>query len=144
MRTTRRVRGATQPAVEAAKLHRLEMTDAEAVLWDVLRGRRLGGLRFRRQHTVGPYILDFWCSELRLVEEVDGPIHDHQIDYDEARTAHLEAYGYTVVRFRNDEVLSNLDAVLNRILATANTLRHRQPTPPLPGLGEGAAKRGAG
>jgi very-short-patch-repair endonuclease len=123
--------------VEAARVHRHAATAAEDRLWTALRGRRLDGLKFRRQYAVGPYILDLCCPELRLVIEVDGPIHDNPVEYDADRTEHLELYGYTVIRVRNEEVLTDLDAVLTRIQATADALRNRERTPPLPELGEG-------
>jgi very-short-patch-repair endonuclease len=99
------------------------MTPAEKALWQALRRKQLDGLRFRRQVALGPYILDFICSEKRLIIEVDGDIHDDQIDYDAARTEHLEQYGYLVLRFRNDEVLHRLETVLERIRAAAATHR---------------------
>jgi very-short-patch-repair endonuclease len=95
------------------------MTPAEKVLWNALRRKQLDGLKFRRQIALGPYILDFICSEKRIIVEVDGDIHDGQIDYDAWRTERLEQYGYRVLRFRNDEVLNRLDTVLARIREAA-------------------------
>lgn len=68
---------------------------------------------------MGPYILDFCCPDHRLVVEVDGGVHEQQADYDESRTQHLNTYGYRVLRFANEEVLTDLGAVLERILKTA-------------------------
>jgi very-short-patch-repair endonuclease len=81
---------------------------------------RLGGLRFRSQHPVGAFVLDFYCPSCKLVVEVDGVVHDQQVEYDEARTEHLNGYGYRVIRFRNEEVLHELPSVLERILAAAS------------------------
>ena len=96
------------------------MTPAEQALWDALRDRRLAGLRFRSQHPAGPFVLDFYCPIRKLVVELDGPVHERQAEYDAARTAQLNAYGYRVIRFRNEEVLHELPSVLQRILAAAS------------------------
>jgi 5-methyltetrahydrofolate--homocysteine methyltransferase len=93
------------------------MTRAEEVLWEALRDRGLDRLKFRRQHFVGPYVLDFCCPLSWLVVEVDGDIHDdpeHQA-YDSVRTDHLNTKGFRVIRFRNDEVLNELSRILQRI-----------------------------
>ena len=113
----RRMRGTT-PGVEAAvRQPRRGMTPAERVLWAALRDRRLAGLKFRRQHAVGPFVLDFYRPTSRLVVELDGGVHDGQVEPDQTRTEHLAGYGYRVMRFRNEEVLTDLDAVLERIAA---------------------------
>jgi len=95
------------------------MTPAEQVLWEALRGKKLDGLRFRVQHPVGPFILDFWCPARKLVVELDGDIHQDQEEYDEARTKQLESYGYHVIRFHNKEVLTGLPSVLEKIREAA-------------------------
>jgi very-short-patch-repair endonuclease len=102
------------------------MTPAERLLWDELRAKRLHGLFFRRQHPLGPFILDFCCPAVKLVVEVDGVIHDDpdQAQYDRLRTEQLQAYGYTVLRFRNEEVAADLPAVLNRIADAASLRQH--------------------
>lgn len=84
----------------------------ERRLWRHLRDRQLGGLHFRRQHPIGPYIVDFYCSERGLIVELDGESHNYQAEYDEARTAFLEAEGYHLVRFTNADVRDNLEGVL--------------------------------
>jgi very-short-patch-repair endonuclease len=99
----------------AAQALRREMTPAEHRLWQAIRNRQLGGLRFRCQHAVGPFILDFYCPSHRLVVELDGNVHDARAEYDEARTQQLTSYGYRVLRFRNDEVFTDLPSVLERI-----------------------------
>jgi very-short-patch-repair endonuclease len=119
-KTTARVRGTTLEIEAAARRLRQNMTPAEQRLWDALRNKQLDGLKFRTQHPVGPFILDFWCPAHKLVVEVDGSIHDYQVDGDEARTRQLEAYGYHVLRFRNQEVMDDLPAVLERIRQVAS------------------------
>lgn len=100
---------------DAAKDLRQEMTEAERALWSVLRRDQLGGLRFRRQHAIGPFILDFYCASIKLGIEVDGPIHDRQQELDQARTEALETMQIRTLRFRNDQVLSDLPAVIEAI-----------------------------
>ena len=92
-------------------------TPAEDHLWQYLRGRRLNGAKFRRQHAIGPFIVDFVCIEQLLVVEVDGLIHEQpdQQDRDVNRQAHLEGLGYRVLRFTNGEVLQSVQAVLEVI-----------------------------
>ncbi|HET7461125.1 MAG TPA: endonuclease domain-containing protein [Longimicrobium sp.] len=100
----------------AAREMRAEPTPAERRLWNALRGSKLG-VRFRRQHPVGQFILDFWCPEARLAVEVDGEVHDgaDQQEKDTHRTTLLDQYGYKVIRFRNDEVLRELPSVEARL-----------------------------
>ncbi len=97
------------------------MTPAGGRLWNSLRNRRLRGLKFRAQHPADRFVLDFYCASARLVVEVDGSVHDEQAEWDDARTAVLEAHGLRVVRFRNQEIMTNLPAVLLRILDAAQT-----------------------
>lgn len=92
------------------------MTLAEQKLWDHLRGKRLNGIKFRRQQTIGGYIVDFVSMEHRLIIELDGGQHSEQIEYDERRTAFLNAQGYRVLRFWNNEVLQQTEAVLEKII----------------------------
>jgi very-short-patch-repair endonuclease len=96
-------------------------TDAEHTLWYHLRARRLGGFKFRRQHPIPPYVADFHCEELRLVIELDGSQHDEGVDG--ARTAALERQGLFVLRFWDNQVLLEIDAVLEAILAFAERRR---------------------
>ena len=92
---------------------RQNQTDAEQKLWFELRGRRLRGYKFKRQIPKGDYIVDFVCEENKLIVEVDGGQHgDQQVEYDEKRTEYLESEGYQVLRFWNNEVLTNMDGVL--------------------------------
>ena len=109
---TPRIRGTT-PQIEAeARRLRKNMTLAERTLWAALFGKQLAGLKFRAQHPVGPFILDFYCPSRKLVVELDGEVHQDQQEYDQARTEQLESYGYQVIRFHNEEVLTNLHLVL--------------------------------
>jgi len=98
---------------------RADPTPAENRFWQMVRGRRLGGLKFKRQEPMGPYIVDFVCHDRRLIVEVDGGQHSesHQ---DRMRDGHLEGSGYRVLRFWNDEVMLNPDGVAGHILAVAN------------------------
>ena len=119
-----------------ARQLRKAQTDAERRLWRLLRSRSVAGCKFRRQHPVGPYVCDFVCIERQLVIEVDGAQHAVQIEEDEARSAYLESKGYTVVRFWNHEVLTQTEAVLERIY---DLISSDSPHPvPLP---EGARER---
>ncbi|HEU0073427.1 MAG TPA: endonuclease domain-containing protein [Dehalococcoidia bacterium] len=102
---------------QAARDNRAKPTVAEAMLWARLRHRGLEGSRFRRQHAIGRFIVDFYCSEANLVVEVDGPIHRYQEAEDTEREAELEGRGLRVIRFSNDEVMTDMAAVLRRIAA---------------------------
>ncbi len=90
------------------------MTPVEQVLWAALRRSQVDGLSFSRQHPVGSYILDVFCPALKLVVDVDGDIHEQPVDQDAFRTKHLESFGYRVLRVRNNDVLNDLRAVLER------------------------------
>ncbi len=105
----------SMPKTNAARL-RKDSTDAERALWAALRNRRLGDSKFRRQHPLGPYVVDFACISHRLVVEVDGGQHAVRTEFDSARTQWLTARGYRVVRFWNHEVLQNIESVKRAIL----------------------------
>jgi very-short-patch-repair endonuclease len=104
-------------AVLRAKGLRRASTEAEEMLWDHLRDRRFLGLKFRRQAPVGPYVADFLCHEMRLVLELDGGIHteERQLRHDVNRDANLQALGYRVLRFTNDQVQNELAAFLDTL-----------------------------
>ena len=104
---------------------RQESTAAEKLLWAELRNRKLNGLKFRRQHPLDKFIVDFYCNERKLVVELDGGVHDEKInkDYDEARTAMLGGLGIHTLRFRNDEITNNIENVLQQIRKVANMLK---------------------
>ncbi len=124
------LRGKTDPAtVLKARLVRSQMTVCEGILWDALRDGRLNGMKFRRQHPFGPFVLDFFCVKSQLAIELDGNIHDQpgQVDYDRERTTYLEEHGLHVLRFRNKEVIEKMDEVLQKILKAASPTS----TPPL-------------
>ncbi len=103
--------------VDAARALRGDPTVAEEHLWRYLRKRGLHGYRFRRQHTVGPFILDFYCHEARLAIEVDGEYHlaEGQRKRDRERDDDLAATGITTLRFTNEDVLGDTDRVLSDI-----------------------------
>ncbi|MFY8135099.1 MAG: endonuclease domain-containing protein [Aquimonas sp.] len=118
--------------LDQARNLRGSMTDAERKLWFHLRGGRLCGFRFRRQHPIPPHVLDFYCHAAKLVVELDGGQHTDQADA--ARTRALEARGLRVIRFWNNDVLSNTEAVLEAILSALQA-RPLTPTPLPPGEG---------
>jgi very-short-patch-repair endonuclease len=95
---------------------RRNTTKAEERLWRQLRSRNIEGLKFRRQHPVGSFIVDFYCPQSKLIIEVDGGSHADQQEYDQQRTEWLQARGYRVIRFTNDDVKEALDGVIERIL----------------------------
>ena len=100
---------------ERARRLRRDQTDAEQRLWRKLRARQLVGAKFRRQHPIGRFITDFCCFESRVVVELDGGQHASQITADQKRTAFLLSRGYRVLRFWDNEVMEDIDAVLERI-----------------------------
>ena len=110
-----RLRGTTPNIDQAARQLRKRSTLAEVRLWRALRNRKLNGLRFRRQHPVGRFILDFYCPSEKLVIEIDGGIHAQREEYDTQRTEELEKYGYQVLRFTNEAILGSLNVVLEEI-----------------------------
>lgn len=99
-----------------ARQLRSNLTDAERRLWQTLRRRQLAGVKFRRQQPIGDFIVDFVCFECRLIVEVDGGQHVEQSHYDDVRTRWLEDRGYRVLRFWNNDVLADSDAVAQVIL----------------------------
>ena len=101
-----------QISPHAARLRR-EMTDVERRFWSAVRDRRLEGFKFRRQATIGRYVVDFLCVEARLIVELDGGQHD--VARDAVRTAFLEGEGYRVLRFWNSDVVENFEGVMERV-----------------------------
>ena len=129
---------------EAARALRRSATPTEQRLWAVLRGRRFGGRRFRRQHTIRPYIVDFLCAEAWLVVEIDGLIHELQQEYDAERDDFLHERGYRVLRIPADQIRPDLAAALEQIdrackvaPVVPNGSASDTWTPPLPCAGEG-------
>ena len=102
-----------------ARRLRRDSTFPERLLWSRLRGRRLAGLKFRRQHPVGRFIVDFYCDEHRLAVELDGQSHNDRAAHDAARSAWLEQQGVRVLRFHNDDVLEDVEPVLAAIAKAA-------------------------
>ena len=105
------------------------MTDAERALWHRIRHRQVEGHRFRRQVPIGPYIVDFACLNAGLVIEVDGGQHNDALEEDRVRDAWLNARGYCVLRFWNNEVLGNGDGVLMRLIEVLRATPHPSPPP---------------
>jgi very-short-patch-repair endonuclease len=124
----RTIRGTSRELEEAARSMRRQPTHAEEVLWSALQKKQVAGLKFRRQHPVDRFVLDFYCPSHKLVVEVDGGVHDQQAERDAERTKVLEAYGYRVLRFRNEQVLRELPKVVQEIAAVA-AARTNAPTP---------------
>jgi very-short-patch-repair endonuclease len=99
-----------------AREMRSKPTPAENLLWKHLRSHRLRGMKFRRQHNIERFIVDFYCRDAKLVIEVDGPIHQYQAHEDAIRQEFLESQKLKVLRFSNDNVLNNVDEVIKQIL----------------------------
>ena len=103
--------------IDRARKLRRSATDAEQTLWELVRDRRLGGHKFRRQVAIGPYIVDFLCRERQLILELDGSQHQDQTTYDAKRTAWLNTKGHEVIRLWNNEFLQDPQAAGEYILA---------------------------
>ena len=140
-------RGYPRHALTAARTLRRNRTDAEGLLWHYLRNEQLDGYRFRRQHPIGRYIVDFACPSRKVLIELDGGQHAEQTSRDEKRGAFLRARGYRVLRFWNTEVFENCFGVLERVYeAVAGDPPPQSPapdgsataTPPHPSTGSGA------
>mgnify|MGYP000848844986 FL=1 len=106
--------GANPEIFVKAKELRENMTDAEKILWSRLKNKQLGK-RFKPQHPISIFIVDFYCHSKKLVVEIDGGYHKTQLEYDNGRTYELEHFGIKVIRFTNEEVLNNIDKVLDAI-----------------------------
>ncbi len=101
--------------IESAREMRKSPTHAELLMWRELRKGQLEGYKFRRQHIIRTFIVDFYCPDVRLVIEIDGGIHQTQLEYDQIRECDLREMGYEVLRFQNKEVENNLSFVLESI-----------------------------
>ena len=121
----------TKASPKTARRLRRNQTDAERLLWFRLRDRRLAGWKFRRQFPIDRYIVDFFCADARLIIELDGGQHAVQTNADVARTKILEAMGCLVLRFWNNDVISNIEGVLEEVMAA---LERSSPEPPHPTL----------
>jgi very-short-patch-repair endonuclease len=123
--------------IERAKAMRSNPTEAEGRLWYHLRAHRFMGLKFKRQKPVGPFIADFVCLELKLIVEADGGQHGSEADA--KRDAWFKGQGFTLLRFWNNEILGQTEAVLERIQQTVIALSPSPPAP-LPASGRGEQK----
>jgi len=98
-----------------ARVLRKEQTETEVLVWEALRDRRFLGLKFRRQHIIKEYVVDFYCRKHKLAIEIDGKIHEHQEDYDSNRQAEIESAGVTMIRISNTEVKKDITILLKKI-----------------------------
>ena len=121
-----------------ARAMRHEPTPAEDMLWKRLRNRGAGGLKFRRQHAIGQFIVDFYCADANLVVELDGGAHKTRAVEDRLREHDLSMRTLKILRFRNDEVTADVERVLARILGEAGSRDPDEPHSPSPRSGEGA------
>ncbi len=101
--------------LETARLLRNRMTYSESLLWEKLKSKQLLGLRFRRQHPIDIFIVDFYCHQIKLAIEIDGEIHLDQVEYDDGREADMEKFNIKIIRFTNDEVNNNIEEVIQKI-----------------------------
>ena len=113
--------------LETATILRKNMTYNEKVLWEKLKNKQICGLRFRRQHPIDFFIVDFYCHAVKLVVEIDGEIHNQQEEYDDGRSAEMEKFGIKVIRFTNKEVEASIDSVVSNI---KNIVNERIKSPP--------------
>lgn len=104
-----------------ARTMRRHSVTMEDLFWSVVRNRKLGGYKFKRQYLIGNYIVDFVCVEHKLIVELDGPFHVRREKYDEARDTFLRAKGYRVMRFRNDCAADNIGIVLATVRHALDT-----------------------
>jgi adenine-specific DNA-methyltransferase len=125
-----------QKMVEIAREFRKEPTDREKILWGALRGKKLDGIKFRRQQPIGYFVVDFYASAFRLVVEVDGPIHDQQIKADKARQDILEELGLIVFRIKTETIEKSLPIALKLVRGKIQELKQDRDIPP-PHVGEG-------
>ena len=116
--------GADSKTIRAAAMLRKNMTLAELILWKKLKDREVFHAKLRRQHPIDIFIVDFYCHECKLVIEVDGEIHydKETIEYDLGRTAELNKHGLKVIRFTNEQVISNIDLVIIQIQSVLRVL----------------------
>jgi very-short-patch-repair endonuclease len=109
------VQRTTPKGYQHARQLRKEVTPAEAKLWAYLRGNKLEGVNFRRQHAIGKYIVDFCSPKAKLIIELDGSQHLDQEDYDEERAEYLASRGYKVIRFWNNDVMNKIEDVMQAV-----------------------------
>jgi very-short-patch-repair endonuclease len=126
-----------QQMIEAARTLRGSQTDSEQILWEALRNGRLNGAKFRRQHPIGPLVVDFYCAKERLIIEVDGPVHEGQVERDHTREQLLKRRGHRVVRVRAEDVEGALPVVLQRIAEALRSSPQLLPSPEVRERGRG-------
>ncbi len=126
---------------EIAREFRKEPTKSEAILWQALRGKKLDGVKFRRQQPVGYFVVDFYNSVYRLVVEVDGLIHDNQVEADRARQDILELVGLNVLRIKAETIEKSLPVAFGEIRAKIEELKIKTSKSPSPLVGEGLGER---
>ena len=114
-RTKNKASNRVRKAISQAKSLRKRHTKAELLLWQKLRAKSLYGFKFRRQYAIDSFVADFYCADKKLIIEVDGIIHKFKYKQDYIRDRKLECMGYRIIRFKNEEVINNLNAVLNKI-----------------------------
>ena len=124
--------GASPNIFNKARLLRNNMTEAEKIVWDSLKNRNVFKARFRRQHPIGIFIVDFYCHEYKLAIEIDGEIHlkNEVIEYDDGRSHDIEKFGIKILRFTNNEVFTDPKTIIEQILQTITSSE-----PPLGGRG---------
>ena len=113
--------------VEKARENRRNQTTAEKKMWSILQNRQLENYKFLRQKPLNNFIADFYCAELMLVIEVDGDSHIKQREYDMLRSEKLEEYGIKVIRYQNNEIMSNLDSVYKDLKEKIKNLSPKSP-----------------
>jgi very-short-patch-repair endonuclease len=129
--------------VKFSRRLRSNLTDAEKLLWKHLRLKQLDAFRFRRQHPLGEYVVDFACIEAALVVEVDGGQHSERREQDALRSNGLAAQGFRVLRFWNNEVLQNIEGVMYQIRAALSVRANPHPNlPPRKGKESGSGSAG--
>ena len=105
-----------------ARSLRKESTVEEQKVWKFLRNRKFHNLKFRRQHVISGFVVDFYCDELKLAIEIDGKVHEKQKEYDECRQMLIELKGISFIRITNEEINNNIELLLDKITAYADTL----------------------
>ena len=119
----RKKRYSPRYVVKLAQKLRMEMTTTEKILWSKLCNKQIDGLRFRNQHPIDRYIVDFYCHEIKLVIEIDGGIHESQKEYDENRDHYLAANNYNVLHFCNEDIQYSINDVFKKIRKIASEIR---------------------
>ena len=116
--------GASPEIFRRAKELRKNMTNAEKILWEELKDKKLGGLKFRNQHPISKYILDFYCHNKKIGIEIDGEIHNDKARkfYDTDRTENLYSFGIKIIIFKNEEIFNNIEDVKKKILSICNEI----------------------